>query len=305
MTAIATNSSQPITMSRDQLYELVWKRPIATLARDFGVSPNALTKICDRMLVPYPGRGYWSKAAARRSTQHPLPHAPSSEFRAVTLGNGRHTTLSRRPRSRMSPADRIAQILAIARETAIQHGIAAVNLKRVARVAGISETLIYHYFSGRLEIFIALARQELDAVREGQKLGLESRDGDLQRGIDMTTRNYLVVMAERGDLVQTLLSDPVIAARFQMEYKLDRETIVRTLASAAVRQGGVPESVAVAASQIITAVTMRAGRLLVKKKMPVDTAVALSLAAANTGAKAVVKFYGAPTTRPLSVDANA
>lgn len=288
----ATNAPQSITISRDQLYELVWMRPIATLARDFGISPNTLAKICDRMLVPHPGRGHWAKAASRREERQPLPHAPTRECQSVTLCAGSSATLSRRPRSRMSPSDRAAHILAVAREMVIRGGMAAVTLKRVARVAGISETLIYRYFRSRPDLFIALTRSELDAVREGQRLGLESRDEDLEGGIKAATMNYLVVMAERGDLVQTLLSDPIVAAQFQKEYKLDRETIVRTLANAAVRKGGVPEHVAVAASHIITAVTMRAGRLLVKKKLSVDSAVAISLAAARAGAKAVVHAYG-------------
>lgn len=288
----ATNAPQSITISRDQLYDLVWLRPIATLAREFGISPNTLSKICDRMLVPHPGRGHWAKSASMRCARQPLPQTPSSECGVVTLRAGSSATQSRRPRSRMSPADRTAQILAVAREMVVQNGMAAVSLKGVARRAGISETLIYHYFTGRLDLFIALTRLELDAVREGQKMGLESRDEDLEGGIRAATTNYLVVMAERGDLVQTLLSDPLVAAQFQKEYKLDRETIVRTLANAAVKQGGVPEHVAMAASHIITAVTMRAGRLLVKKKLSAERAVAISLAAARAGANAVVEVYG-------------
>lgn len=289
----ATNAPQSVTISRDQLYDLVWVQPIATLARDFGISPNTLSKICDRMLVPHPGRGHWSKAAPRRGVRQPLPQAPSSTCGTVTLHAGGSNSHSRRAISRMSPAARTAQILATAREIVMHEGMAAVSLKRIAQAAGISETLIYHYFSGRPNLFIALTRCELDAVRQGQKLGLESRDEDLEGGIRAATTNYLVDMAARGDLVQTLLSDPAVAAEFQKEYKLDREIIVRTLANAAVKQGGVPNHVAMAASHIITAVTMRAGRLVVKKKLPVNTAVAIGLAAARAGARAVVETYGA------------
>lgn len=288
----ATNAPQSITISRDQLYDLVWLQPIATLAREFGISPNTLSKICDRMLVPHPGRGHWAKSASTRGARQALPQAPSGMCSSVTLQTGGCAAQSRRARSRMSPAERMAQIMAIAREMVIRDGMAAVSLKRVAQAAGISETLIYHYFTGRLNLFIALARRELDAVREGQKMGLESRDDDLDGGIRAATTNYLVVMAERGDLVQTLLSDPLVAAQFQREYKLDRETIVRTLANAAVKQGGVPKPVALAASHIITAVTMRAGRLLVQKKLSAESAVAISLAAARAGANAVVEVYG-------------
>lgn len=288
----AANAPQSMTISRNQLYELVWMRPIATLAQDFGISPNTLAKICDRMLVPHPGRGHWAKAASNREAPQPLPDVPSGDRRSITLCSESNSKLSRRPRSRMTPSDRKAHILAVAREMVVRDGMAAASLKHVARVAGISETLIYHYFDNRLDLLASLTRCELDAVREGQRLGLESRDEDLDGGISAATTNYLIVMAERGDLVQTLLSDPLVAARFRKEYKHDRETIVRTLANAAVRRGGVSKHVAVAASHIITAVTMRAGRLLVTKKLPVDSAVAVSLAAARSGAKAVIEAYG-------------
>jgi len=293
-----TNAPQSITISRDRLYGLVWAHPITTLARDFGISANALAKICDRMLVPHPGRGHWTKAASNREAPQPLPDIPSQDCKSITFCAESNSKLSRRPRSRMTPSDRKAQILAVAREMVVRDGMVAASLKHVARVAGISETLIYHYFNNRLDLLAALTRRELDAVREGQRLGLESRDADLDGGIRAATMNYLVVMAERGDLVQTLLSDPLVAARFQKEYKHDRETIVRTLANAAVRRGGVPEHVAVAASHIITAVTMRAGRLLVTKKLPVNSAVAISLAAARSGARAVIMAYGSPGSPP-------
>lgn len=292
MATNATNAPRSMTISRDRLYDLVWMKPTARLAREFGVSPNTLSKICDRMLVPRPGRDHWTKAKSARNARPPLPPAPPGTCRSIVFNGAGEAAQSRRTRSRMSPADRVDQIMAVARDMIIRDGLAAVSLKRVARAAGISETLIYHYYPGRLSLFMALARRELDAVRDGQRLGLESRDDDLEAGIRAATTNYLVVMAERGDLLQTLLSDPLVAAQFQQEYKLDRETIVRTLANAAVKGDGVPRPVAMAASHIITAVTMRAGRLLVKKKLPVDRAIAISLAAARTGAAAVVKAYG-------------
>lgn len=54
------------TVTRSELYELVWDKPMRDLAREFGVSDRGLAKICERMNVPCPERGYWAKKAAGR-----------------------------------------------------------------------------------------------------------------------------------------------------------------------------------------------------------------------------------------------
>lgn len=51
-------------ISRDELYALVWETPISRLGTDFGITGNGLAKICDRLEIPYPPRGYWAKKEA-------------------------------------------------------------------------------------------------------------------------------------------------------------------------------------------------------------------------------------------------
>jgi hypothetical protein len=63
----------PLTLSREELYELVWSKPIVELAKDFGLSDVALAKRCRRLAVPVPGRGYWARVAAGQTPrQAPL-----------------------------------------------------------------------------------------------------------------------------------------------------------------------------------------------------------------------------------------
>jgi len=54
----------PITLSREDLYELVWSKPMRELAKDFGISDVALAKRCRRLGIPVPGRGYWARVDA-------------------------------------------------------------------------------------------------------------------------------------------------------------------------------------------------------------------------------------------------
>jgi hypothetical protein len=49
------------SLSREDLYELVWSKPISQFAKDFGLSDRGLAKKCTRMEIPLPGRGYWAK----------------------------------------------------------------------------------------------------------------------------------------------------------------------------------------------------------------------------------------------------
>jgi hypothetical protein len=61
-------------VTRDDLYAMVWSQPMSRLATEFGISGNGLAKICDRLDVPYPPRGYWAKKEAGKPVATtPLP----------------------------------------------------------------------------------------------------------------------------------------------------------------------------------------------------------------------------------------
>lgn len=51
-------------ISRRELYDLVWSKPISKLAPEFGLSDRGLAKLCTRHRIPVPPRGYWAKLAA-------------------------------------------------------------------------------------------------------------------------------------------------------------------------------------------------------------------------------------------------
>ena len=50
-------------LTRQQLYALVWDKPMTKLAKEFGLSDVALHKICRKFRVPTPPLGYWAKKA--------------------------------------------------------------------------------------------------------------------------------------------------------------------------------------------------------------------------------------------------
>ena len=61
---------------REDLYNEVWAEPVSQVAKRYGVSGVALAKICRRLDVPTPARGYWTKKALGKEVrQPPLPPA--------------------------------------------------------------------------------------------------------------------------------------------------------------------------------------------------------------------------------------
>lgn len=75
-----------LTLSRRDLYELAWSKPMAQLAKDFGISDVALAKRYRAVDVPVPPRGWWAKKAAGNDLPRtPLPKYRTSETAAEAL----------------------------------------------------------------------------------------------------------------------------------------------------------------------------------------------------------------------------
>jgi hypothetical protein len=65
-------------MSREELYALVWSKPMRVAAKERGISDVALAKQCRRANVPVPPRGYWNKVqAGKKGVPQPLPPFPA------------------------------------------------------------------------------------------------------------------------------------------------------------------------------------------------------------------------------------
>jgi hypothetical protein len=68
---IGDDEEERLTLSREDLYELAWSKPISELAKDFGISDVGLAKRCRRLRVPLPGRGYWARVDAGQKPYRP------------------------------------------------------------------------------------------------------------------------------------------------------------------------------------------------------------------------------------------
>lgn len=84
------------TVSREELYEQVWARPMTKVAADYGVTSTALKKTCDRHKIPTPDRGYWAKLEHGRPVRKrpPLSRSTDTKFDRVHINGGASERLS-------------------------------------------------------------------------------------------------------------------------------------------------------------------------------------------------------------------
>ncbi len=87
------NEKTPV--SREQLYEEVWAEPMTKVALKYKVSSSFLARICTRLKVPRPQRGYWAMyATGKRPKKPPLPAAsPGDELEWARDGEARREPL--------------------------------------------------------------------------------------------------------------------------------------------------------------------------------------------------------------------
>lgn len=67
-------------VTRKELYDLVWSRPMREVAIEFGISDVGLGKTCARYGIPKPERGYWARVqAGQKVQQQPLSRPDESQ----------------------------------------------------------------------------------------------------------------------------------------------------------------------------------------------------------------------------------
>jgi hypothetical protein len=67
-------------LTRKMIYSQVWSKAVDTVAKEFGISGSMLARICTKLRVPRPPRGYWARPEQwRKKRKPPLPKWESRE----------------------------------------------------------------------------------------------------------------------------------------------------------------------------------------------------------------------------------
>jgi len=267
---------QPIELTREELYQRMWAAPRVLVAGELGMSSNGLAKICDRLMIPYPAWGFWTKQRAGKAQEiRPLGPPPEGAPATVVISPAEGLR-SRRPRSRLNREDRMNQVLDLAAAIVIGEGASALSLKEVARRAGVSEALIYTYWSDRSEMFAALARREIQIVTAGMEYGVGDHTDTYEKRVRMATLSGLKLAVERGRLLQSLLSDPAVRDLVRRDYRRMRGDMARVQAMDASQAHSIPMALAMAHIQMSMASTVRLGKYLGARQIQLAEAVRLA-----------------------------
>ncbi|MES2443931.1 MAG: hypothetical protein V4574_13970 [Pseudomonadota bacterium] len=187
----------PVTLTREELYALVWELPMIRLGERFGVSGTGLAKICKRLDIPCPPRGHWMKlAAGKTSPIITLPPADRGIADRVTIA----------PWSVEQDARKPEVVAALAAASAARPPI-AVNERLAQPHAIIAKWLADH------ERRTKEARAERDSWRRGLMMPTPFTDVDRRRhrildallkslereGIRLSDEGRWQLTATRGD----------------------------------------------------------------------------------------------------------
>lgn len=76
------------TLTREMLYALVWSEPMLKVAARYGVSSSYMARVCTRLNVPRPPRGYWAKLEVGKASKVPSLPEPRPGDELVWLPGG-------------------------------------------------------------------------------------------------------------------------------------------------------------------------------------------------------------------------
>ncbi|CAN7577280.1 TetR/AcrR family transcriptional regulator [Phenylobacterium sp. LjRoot164] len=278
-----------VALTRQQLYDRVWAAPMREVAAELGLSGGGLAKICDRLLIPYPPRGHWARAKAGRAAEPPPLPASAEPADAAVLTAGERSR-ARRRQTRAPAGVRRAQLLDAAAQIIVAEGLPAATLKSAARRVGLSEAQAHNHFPRRADLLVALARRELEAMEVRRRAELD-QGHDRQDRVRRSTLAYLREVAERGALIQLLTASAEVRGGLRAEREAVRTSESRRVSEGLEAAYGLPPELAVGATRVLTAVTLRAGRLVASGRLPLEAAERLTLAMVEAGNRALVRAY--------------
>lgn len=98
-------------LTREELYERVWQKPIREVAAELGISDVGLAKACRKSNIPLPHQGHWLKkpGAARDRLKTSLPAPLSGARLEFDFQGGEFAVIQVRDQAREDAEKRLAE----------------------------------------------------------------------------------------------------------------------------------------------------------------------------------------------------
>lgn len=77
--------AETIIFEREKLYQEIWAEPVMQVAKRYGISDVGLAKICKKMKIPRPPRGYWAKKSYGVPTEKEMLRPPTAQTQSIAI----------------------------------------------------------------------------------------------------------------------------------------------------------------------------------------------------------------------------
>jgi len=194
--------SDSVTLKREELYAQVWADPMIRLAARYGITGTGLAKICRKLNIPVPSRGYGQrKQVGRPDPQPPLPPGAQGTPATVII------TPTPTVRSQLAPEvtaclaaeDKAENRISLADRLVNPHPL--VQLTRIALEHGQADEYgALHGRRGQQCLDLRLSKQSLHrALRILDALfkALGMRGASVHLGTDRWERTYVKIANEK------------------------------------------------------------------------------------------------------------
>ncbi|MBT3898361.1 MAG: TetR/AcrR family transcriptional regulator [Gammaproteobacteria bacterium] len=121
--------------------------------------------------------------------------------------------MASKTRTRLSPANRIDQLLDVAKQMIVSDGLQSFTIESLARLAAVSSPLVYNYFSSRQALLQALLEREY-RVSGSALLAEVVNASSFEEVIRAFIANNFDHHAP-GNIVPVLMSQPELAAKIK------------------------------------------------------------------------------------------
>lgn len=191
-----------VTLTRAELYTLVWSEPMSTLAHRYGLSDVGFAKMCRRHHVPVPGVGYWARRQAGQSvgpTRLPKLSAKESErLGTLTLKSLQQRRAERAARAEEAAREAQTPAVVVVEVLTDPHPLVAQTIKVLRRVKPTKEGLLPHHGNATaLDVRVSLgtvdrAMRILDALVRA----LEARGITLKLNVGQTATTTVATVLD-------------------------------------------------------------------------------------------------------------
>ncbi|WP_157253469.1 TetR/AcrR family transcriptional regulator [Nonomuraea typhae] len=98
----------------------------------------------------------------------------------------------------------------------LEYGIAGATTKRIAKLAGCSEALLYKHFSGKEELFLAVILEHMPALAPSlRRLQVSTGQGDLLANVTEFAGAAIAFYTGSAPIGSGIIGDPALLATFR------------------------------------------------------------------------------------------